>query len=557
MSRYDPPAEISTTAQTESDVPDKERPQADDPKAKRPAFEDVGPHTPIDELVLLIQKDQLDHSRATFKGFCANVRTIIHLHWLHANIATARKQRNRGATIGGAEYLAAAMKAGVKRTMAYEIVRSDLYSHLDEIWRQAEIEAKQWCARTGHDTYRYPTLTNLISRYRLEIPAALPAEDDNLASEEETEGEDAPHQPNQTRQHLSGEVLRLKDALTTAQRQLERAREDFRQERTNHDADIDHFERRLELKEQRIAYLEGRLAVLGEPQHPTSSGQEDEAPDLPVLTDRGLVTGQVKEQETRHDVRPWRGPMSHARQLRADFLIHLTSLGLAAPPQLPASPGDWLPFEGQPMDKLRSNFGLPEPSQSSEAPTASQTAPPEPSSPPEHGTDSQPLKASGAPNADSRPAMREESAISLPSDALNQQAPESDAANMVLGQHDQSTSADESTVSGTDQPVHDAAPAGDNGLATGIEITIVPSGMAEPIVTHLEEDVWNELLRMAERATDRVSIVQSLNAFASDNPDQQMQVAPVLAAFYRAGKLAEQDLAKGHIEEIIVRKADQ
>jgi hypothetical protein len=256
------PGTESSTSTVKGDDASAERPQEDDTGPEHEVTDDVGPETPPAELVRLIKADRLDASRGTFATFRANIRTIVHLYWLHENIRVLKKQRSGGATVGGADYIAAAHEAGVKRTMAYKIIEFRLFANLDDIWRRVEIEADQWRARAGHDTYPYPSVTKMISWYK-------PDRSPPVQDEDEAKG---PDEPNQTPRQLADEVLRLTDSLTTVLRNLEQARADFRKERQKHDQDVDMYEGRLRLKDERIAYLEGRVKELEQraPSEPTA-----------------------------------------------------------------------------------------------------------------------------------------------------------------------------------------------------------------------------------------------------------------------------------------------
>ena len=203
-------------------------------------------------------------------------------------------------------------------------------------------KASQWRERERPEYLPVPEAHQTYLVYKPEEPPAI-------KDESEDEGVEA---ANETPQELRQEVLRLTDALTAAQHKIKQSEEDFRRERVRHDHDVDDYERRLRLKDQRIAYLEERVKEL-EPASPetapmpdvtpSSAPMPDELPEptlVPMpdvtpepvqeetrhrLADRKRPLAEIKDLETRSSATAWRGRVSLARQIRADYLAHFVS----------------------------------------------------------------------------------------------------------------------------------------------------------------------------------------------------------------------------------------
>jgi KaiC/GvpD/RAD55 family RecA-like ATPase len=100
------------------------------------------------------------------------------------------------------------------------------------------------------------------------------------------------------------------------------------------------------------------------------------------LADRRRTLDEVKNLETRHQVHKWRGPLSHARQMRADFLAYLDTLDTVGMPAVtPTNPAAWAELDGAVADDLIARYSVPLSSPDPEPTPLAPVPEPEPAAP--------------------------------------------------------------------------------------------------------------------------------------------------------------------------------
>jgi hypothetical protein len=245
-----PRNDIDPPDTAEESVTRNKRPAVDDASVERSELPD--PEMSDEALILRIQGNEYQSSIRTFGTLVHDMDTVACLDLL--------SKRYKGSA-----FTERAAKAGIKRTRAKAIIQYNLHNRRADIFRDCEIKAGRHKAKTGHETFRYPSLSTIIGWYR-----------------PDPETQPGPPAPNQSPNDVRAELLKTADALTIARQQIEMIKQDVRQQNIKHAEDIEKLERRLRQKDQRVTDLESKLAAMQDAPEPEAEDTHDSEPGAVV-----------------------------------------------------------------------------------------------------------------------------------------------------------------------------------------------------------------------------------------------------------------------------------